>query len=40
LGGEKLLVLVDGGKKENKLNDSSTFERMEINMGSFGNLKS
>jgi len=40
LGGEEWLVLVDGGEKENKLDDSNTFERMEINMNSFGSLKS
>ncbi len=40
LGGEEWLVLVDGGKKENKLDDSSTFERMEVNRGNFGSLKS
>jgi len=40
LGGEEWLVLIDGGKKENKLDDSSTFERMEISRGNFGSLKS
>jgi hypothetical protein len=40
LGGEKSFVLTYGGKRENRLDDSSTFERMEVNKGSFGNLKS
>jgi hypothetical protein len=41
LGGEKWLVLIDGGKRENKLDDSSTFERMKMCKGKFGawNLK-
>ncbi len=39
LGGEEWLVLIDGGKKENKLDDNSTFVRMEMNKGSFGNLR-
>ncbi len=40
LEGEEWLVLIDGGKRENKLDDNSTFERMEVNKGSFGSLKS
>jgi len=40
LGGEEWLVLADGGEKENKLDDSSTFERMEVSMGSFESLQS
>jgi hypothetical protein len=36
LGGKKLLVLVDGGKKEDKLDHNSTFERMEMSTGRFG----
>jgi hypothetical protein len=41
LGREKWLVLVDGGKRENRLHDSSTFEIIEMSKGSFGtwNLK-
>jgi hypothetical protein len=38
--GKKRLILVDDGKKENKLDDNSTFERMEVSKGSFGRLKS
>jgi hypothetical protein len=34
------LVLVDGGKRENRLNVCSTFERMEIRKDSVGSLKS
>jgi hypothetical protein len=40
LGGEKWLVLVDDGNRENRLDDNSTFERMEVNRDSFGSLKS
>jgi hypothetical protein len=40
LGGEEWLVLVDDGKKENKLNDYGTFERMEMSRNSFESLKS
>jgi hypothetical protein len=40
LGGEELLVLVDGGKKGKRLNDSSIFERMEMSIGSFGSFRS
>jgi hypothetical protein len=36
LGREKWLVSVDGGKKENILNDNSTFQRMEMSRGRFG----
>jgi hypothetical protein len=31
-----LLVLVDGGKRENKLDVYNTFERMEVNRDSGG----
>jgi hypothetical protein len=40
LVGEERLILVDGGKRDNILDDSSTFERMEVSKGSFGSLKS
>jgi len=40
LGREEWLVLVGGGKKENRLDDYSTFERMEMNRDSVGSLKS
>jgi hypothetical protein len=30
------LDIVNGGKKENRLDDSSTFERMEMTRGRFG----
>jgi hypothetical protein len=40
LGGKKQLILVNGGKNENKSDDSSTFERIKLNRGSFGSLKS
>jgi hypothetical protein len=30
LGGEEWLVLVDGGKRENRSDDSGNFERMEV----------
>jgi hypothetical protein len=39
LGREEWLVLVGGGKKENRLDDYSTFERMEMNRDSVGSLK-
>jgi hypothetical protein len=39
LGGEECFALVDGGKKEDILDNSSTFERMGMSMGSFGSLK-
>jgi hypothetical protein len=35
LEGEKQLILVYGGIKENKLDHNSTFERMEMNRGRF-----
>jgi hypothetical protein len=35
---EERLVLVDGGKRENRLNVYSTFERMEIRKDSVGSL--
>jgi len=31
---------VDDGKKENRLDNNGTFERMEVNRDSFGSLKS
>jgi hypothetical protein len=40
LVGEERLILVDGGKRDNILDDISTFERMEVSKGSFGSLKS
>jgi len=40
LGRKKWLVLINGGKKENRMDDYSTFERMEVNNDSVGNLKS
>jgi hypothetical protein len=40
LGREELLVLVDGGKRENKLDDCSPFEIMEVSKDKTGNLKS
>ncbi len=41
LGEKEWLVLIDGGKKENILDDNNTFERMEMSRGRFGvqNLK-
>ncbi len=41
LGREKWIVLIDGGKMDNKLDDNNTFERMEMSKGRFGaqNLK-
>ncbi len=36
LGGKEWLVLVDDGKKENTLDDSSTFEIIKVSKGSFG----
>jgi hypothetical protein len=40
LGGEKGLVLVDGGKRESRLDVCRTFERMEVNRDSVRSLKS
>ncbi len=40
LGGEEWLVLIDGGKKDNRLDDCSIFERMEMSKDSVGSLKS
>jgi hypothetical protein len=37
--GKELLVLVDGRKKENRLDAYSSFERMEVNRDNVGNLK-
>jgi hypothetical protein len=39
LGGKEPLVLVNDGKRENILNDNSTFDRMEVGRGSFGELE-
>jgi hypothetical protein len=36
LGGKEWLVLVDGEKKDNILDDNSTFERMEMSRCRFG----
>jgi hypothetical protein len=36
LGREKRLILVDGGKRDNRLDDSNTFEIIEVSRGSFG----
>jgi hypothetical protein len=38
--GEEPLLLVNGGKRENILDDSSTFERMEVGRVVLGSLKS
>ncbi len=35
-----MIILVDGGKRENRLDVCSTFERMEVNKDSVGSLKS
>jgi len=40
LGRRKMISINRWWKRENKLNDNSTFERMEITRGSFENLKS
>ncbi len=40
LGREEWLVLINGGKKDNKLNDCDTLERMEVNKDDVGSLKS
>jgi hypothetical protein len=39
LGGEEGLVLVNGGKRESKLNVYRTFERMEMSRDSVESLK-
>jgi hypothetical protein len=41
LGEEEWLIIVDSGKKENRLDDNNTFERMKMSKGRFGvwNLK-
>jgi hypothetical protein len=36
LGGKKWLVLIDGGKRENRLDDNNTFKIMEMSNGRFG----
>jgi hypothetical protein len=36
LVGEEWLIVINGGKRENKWDDSSTFERMEMIRGKFG----
>jgi hypothetical protein len=40
LRGKKLLILVDGGKRESRLDVCSTFEKMEVNRDSVVSLKS
>ncbi len=40
MGVEKWLVIVDGGKKDNRLDDSGIFEKMEVSKDSFWSLKS
>jgi hypothetical protein len=40
LGREELLVLVNGGKRESRLDVYSIFERMEVNRDNVGSLKS
>jgi hypothetical protein len=40
LGVEEELVLVNGGKKDNRLDDCITFEKMEVNRDIVGSLKS
>jgi hypothetical protein len=35
-----MINLSNGGKKENRLDDCGTFERMEVSRDSFGSLKS
>ncbi len=39
LEGKKWLFLVDGGNKENRLDECSTFEKMEVTKDSVGSLK-
>ncbi len=36
LGGEEWLILVDGGNRDNRLDHSSTLEKMEMTRGRFG----
>jgi len=36
LGGEELLILGDGGKRKNRLDVCSTFERMEVSRDNVG----
>ncbi len=40
LGGEEWLILIDGGKRENRLDVYGTFERMKVSKDSVGSLKS
>jgi hypothetical protein len=40
LGEKKILVLIDGGKRDNKLDDCSTFEIMEVSRDNVGSLRS
>jgi hypothetical protein len=40
LGGKEWLILINGGNKDNRLDDCGTFERMEVSKDSFRNLKS
>jgi hypothetical protein len=37
--GEEWLILVDGRKRDNRLDDNGNFERMEVSKDSFGSLK-
>jgi len=39
MGEEEWLVLVDGGKEENILDDYNTVERMEVSKNNVGSLK-
>jgi hypothetical protein len=36
LGKKEQYVSVDGGKRDNRLDHSNTFERMEMSRGKFG----
>jgi hypothetical protein len=40
LGEEELLILIDDGKRENRLDVSGNFEIMEVSRDSFESLKS
>jgi hypothetical protein len=40
VGRRRMIILVDGGKRENRLDDCGTFERMEMSRNSFESLKS
>jgi hypothetical protein len=39
-GNKRIIILVNGGKRENRLDVCSTFERMELNRDNVGSLKS